>query len=158
MRLWGTGALLVAVVAASCSDETVFGDSGSGAGPASGATATSVSKGAGASGGMGGLGGIQQGPGGGSAEGGTGEGGNPVDECPPDPGDDICMECLKDECCDRITACMADDRNCGPCLACILEEHDINACNFDCDVSDDTTGDMVVCMYNSCQEPCVPRE
>ncbi|MEQ9323449.1 MAG: hypothetical protein RIF41_30075 [Polyangiaceae bacterium] len=169
MRLFfmGTAAMLVACGAlVACGDD---GDGSTGTGGSTTGTGTGTGTGSGTETGMGGSGtGTETGTGGsgtgtggmgGSASGGGGTGGDASGggapgNCPPEPGDDECTECIKMNCCPEATACMAD-AECSACLACLQTAPNPNTCfGGDCQFNDPETAAFVTCgqMCQACQQ------
>jgi hypothetical protein len=170
MRLWLWGPMVVAVgQLAGCGVSgpnvlpyPTYGDDGQGG---SGTTATSGTSGAGGTGGSsshatssgsgsGSGNGSGSGSGNGSGSGsGSGSGGGNDPACDPDPGDDACVACSKEQCCAEVAAC-ADDDVCVCWVSCIGDGNPIDVCIGECGAPSEVLLDLLDCADAACGNEC----
>jgi hypothetical protein len=83
--------------------------------------------------------------------------GDPSGVCDPAPGDDACDECVKDSCCDRLTACM-EDAGCVCVLECVeADEGDSAQCHTQCGAEQPIIafGQLLGCTQAMCAAECL---
>lgn len=91
-------------------------------------------------------------------------GGN-MDVCAPEPGGDVCQECVKAMCCDQLEACVADIDNPRPGQGCNCFQEcvanggaPVGDCDGQCNVNvfnpGSPTGALGACTLQSCSMEC----
>lgn len=91
----------------------------------------------------------------GDGDGDPGDGDGDAGVCSAAPDDDACDTCTKANCCDELTACVAD-ADCLCVTECIDMGGDSATCHTDCSLSmpNPTFGVLVTCLSQSCSNEC----
>jgi hypothetical protein len=83
----------------------------------------------------------------------TTTGGNMV--CDPEIIDNICVECVKANCCTQLEACIGDVA-CSCAYDCVTQGNDPVQCQADCGANNAVSNALLLCGQLSCGAECIP--